>query len=133
MVGLLLKTTGIWLLTVIIAIVNAVLREKLLTPRIGAEVALPLSGLVLSMFILVIAFMSIPFIGLSESKICILVGMVWLVLTLSFEFLFGHYVAGKPWYEIMQVFNIKKGDLFIVVLLVTAISPWLCAKLRGLV
>jgi hypothetical protein len=86
-----------------------------------------------SRFLLVIAFMSIPFIGLSESKICILVGMVWLVLTLSFEFLFGHYVAGKPWYEIMQVFNIKKGDLFIVVLLVTAISPWLCAKLRGLV
>jgi hypothetical protein len=45
--------------------------------------------------------------------------------------LFGYYVVGKSWVEIMQVFNIQKGDLFIVVLFVTAFSPWLSALIRG--
>lgn len=31
----------------------------------------------------------------------------------------------------MQVFNIQKADLFIVVLFITAISPWVAAKARG--
>jgi len=52
---------------------------------------------------------------------------------LIFEYLFGHYIVGKPWQEINQVFNIFKGDLFIIVLIVSAVSPWLTAKLKGLV
>jgi len=133
MVGLLSKTIGIWFMLFIIAIVNAAIREKVLAPTIGPGFALPVSGLLLSMLILFAAFLSMPFLGSLEGKMYILVGVVWLLFTLSFEFLFGHFVAGKPWPEIMQVFNIKKGDLFVVALLTTLISPWLSAKLRGLI
>ena len=133
MIGLLLKAIGVWIIILTLAIFNAAIREKLLAPMIGFGNALPVSGLLLSIFILLVAFVSMPFFGSSESKMYVFVGVIWFVLTLSFEFLFGHFIAGKPWYEIIQVFNIKKGDLFIVALFATLISPWLCAKLRGLI
>lgn len=133
MVSLLLKAIGVWLILVFLAIFNAAIREKLLAPMIGSGIALPVSGLLLSILILLVAFVSIPFFGPSESKTYIFVGAIWFVLTLSFEFLFGHFMVGKPWHEIIQVFNIKKGDLFIVALFATLIAPWLSAKLRGLI
>ena len=133
MIGILFKATGIWLVIVVAAIFNGVFRENVIVPGIGADLALPLSGMLLAILVFLITFMSIAFIGSSEQKTYLLVGLFWLALTLSFEFLFGHYVAGKPWKEIIQVFNIRKGDLFIVVLVITAISPWIAAKVRGIV
>ncbi len=51
-----------------------------------------------------------------------------MVMTLIFEFLFGHYVAGKSWSSILLVFNIMNGDLFVIVLVVSLITPLLVAK-----
>lgn len=127
------KVIGVWLVMVIAAIFNAAVREKVLSPVIGSETALPVSGLLLSTLIFLIVFLSTPSFGPLESKMYFFIGLEWFVLTLSFEFLSGHFVAGKHWYEIIQVFNVKKGDLFIAALLTTLISPWLSAKLRGLV
>ena len=94
--------------------------------------ALPLSGILLTALVFLITLMFISVIGYSESKVYILVGFLWVALTLSFEFLFGHYVVGKSWQEIIKIFNMLRGDLFIVVLFISAISPWTAAKLRGI-
>lgn len=133
MAGLLLKAIAIWLVILTMAIANAAVREKLLAPTIGPGFALPASGLLLSVIIFLIAFVSIPYFGSTEIGGYITIGIVWLVLTLSFEFLFGHFFAGKPWHEIMQVFDVRKGNLFVLALFVIVISPWLSAKLRGLI
>ena len=132
MTSILLKATGIWLVIVVAAIFNGVFREKVLVPVSGAGFALPLSGVLLAILVFLITFASISFIGSSVTKTYLLVGLLWVVLTLSFELLFGHFIVGKPWHEIMQIFNIQKGNLFIVVLFVTAISPWVAAKARGI-
>lgn len=132
MLTILVKATIIWLLIVIAAIINGVIREKLIVPMSSIETALPLSGITLSIIIFLISLASVSFIGAIESKTFLAIGIFWVLLTLSFEFLFGHYVVGKSWKEIMLVFNMQKGDLFIVVLFVTALSPWATAKIRGI-
>ncbi|MGA1847584.1 hypothetical protein [Deferribacter abyssi] len=132
MIGILLKATGIWFVIVVAAIMNGALREKILVPIIGSDLALPLSGVSLAIIVFVVSLIFIPFISTSEPKIYITIGLFWVVLTLLFEFIFGHYIAGKSWKDVMQVFNVKKGDLFLVVLCITAISPWCTAKVRGL-
>jgi hypothetical protein len=129
--SILLKATGIWLLIVVAAIVNGVLREKVIVPMIGMETALPISGVTLSVVIFLFSLISVSFIGASESKTYLKIGMYWVLLTLLFEFIFGHYVVGKSLAELIQVFHIQKGDLFILVLLVTAFSPWLSVLIRG--
>jgi hypothetical protein len=130
--SILLKATGIWFVIVVAAILNGVFREKVLVPAVGASMALPLSGVLLAALVFLVALLLVSFIGSSESKVYIWVGIFWVILTLFFEFLFGYFVAAKSWQEIMQVFNVKKGDLFIVVLIMTAVSPWISAKLRGI-
>jgi hypothetical protein len=129
---MLFKAIGIWLVIVMAAIFNGVLREKLLVPAIGASAALPLSGILLAVMVFLVTFLLISFIGGTEPGIYIWIGLFWVVLTLSFEFLFGYFVGHKSWHEIIQIFNVMKGDLFIVVLFITGISPWLAAKLKGI-
>lgn len=127
-----LKAIGVWLAIVIAAIVNGLFRESVLVPTIGAELALPLSGVLLSVLVLLVSFMLVSFLDSSKPKVLLATGLFWVTLTVSFEFLFGYYVVGKSWLEIIKAFNPLKGDLFFLVLFVTAIAPWLSAKVRGI-
>ena len=133
MTSILIKGTGIWLVIVLAAILNGTFREKVLSPFVGANPALLLSGLSLAFLVFVISFMLIPFIGIKEPSGFVFVGIYWVVLTLAFEFGFGYFVSGKSLLEVLQVFNITKGDLFVVVLCVTVVSPYFVAKLRGII
>ena len=128
-----IKSLAVWLLIFVAAVLNGVIRDKLLTPLIGSSVSLPLSGIILSVLVLVITYLCVQFFGEVKIETYFFIGLFWVLLTLIFEYLFGHYIVGKPWQEINQVFNIFKGDLFIIVLIVSAVSPWLTAKLKGLV
>ena len=129
---MLFKAIGIWLVIVMAAIFNGVLREKLLVPAIGASAALPLSGILLAVMVFLVTFLLISLVGATEPGTYIGIGLFWVILTLLFEFMFGYFVVHKSWHEIMQTFNVMKGDLFIVVLLITGVSPWFTAKLKGI-
>jgi len=133
MLKLVMKSVGIWLVIVIAAIINGAVREKLLIPLIGSDLSIPLSGITLSMLVFTITYFTIAFFGILKPRVYILIGLFWIVLTVAFEYLFGHYVMGKPWYEINQVFSLQEGNLMIIVLVITAVSPWVAANLKGLV
>lgn len=133
MIVLIFKSLVIWLVLMITAVANAAIREKLLVSVIGSGISLPVSGLLLSILIFLVAYVSLSFFGNNGVNEYLLIGISWFALTIGFEFLFGSLVAGKSWYEILQVFNIFKGNLFILALISTLISPWLSAKLRGLI
>ena len=132
MASIALKAIGVWLIIVIAAICNGLFRDKILTSFIGAKLALPVSGLILSLLVLLVAFIFIPFLNTQQPSIYFAVGILWVAFTLAFELLFGHFVLNKPWQEIIRVFDIRNGDLFTVVLLITAVAPWLAAKARGI-
>jgi len=55
-------------------IVNDIIREKSLAPTVGSILALPESRLLLSGIIFLIAFISTPFFGSTESKPYIAIG-----------------------------------------------------------
>ena len=116
---------------VVFAIANGIFRDKILVPNIGHSIALPLSGITLSVLVFLIAYFSVPFFGKNSGTTFLLIGLQWVLMTLFFEFIFGHYAAGKSWKILLQVFNIFKGDLFVIVLLVSLLSPYIAAKLRG--
>lgn len=132
MIGIVFKAIGIWFVIVIAAILNGLFREKVLVSLVGAKLALPLSGILLSILVLFVSFMLIRFLNSSEQSTLFATGFLWVVLTLSFELLFGYFVVGKSWYEIIQVFSLHGGDLFLLVLFITAIAPWVSAKARGI-
>ncbi len=128
----LLKIIGIWLLLVVVAILNGGFRDKLLSQWIGAW-ALPVSGLILSLLIFLITLAVIPWLSVSQPFNYLIIGSIWVGLTLGFEFIFGHWVAGKSWAEILMIFDIKHGNLMALVFLTTWLAPYFAAQFRSLV
>lgn len=58
------------------------------------------------------------------------IGALWLGLTLAFEFLFGHYVAGHTWSRLLQDYDLLAGRLWPLVLLWVATAPHLLSRRR---
>lgn len=131
MTMVIVKAIGIWCILVVCAVFNGLLRENILNPFWGEDIALPVSGLILSLIILAVTWLFIPFIGARQTMDYWLIGALWLGITLAFEFLLGHYVMGKSWKDILQVFNLFKGNLFLLTLLASTLAPWLMARIRG--
>jgi hypothetical protein len=120
----------IWVVMVILAIANGAFRDGVLAPQLGHDLALPISGLSLAAVIFIATYMTFPLIGKNTMSVYYMIGIQWVLMTLAFEFLFGHYVLGKPWSDIVQVFDLMSGNLFIMVLIVTLLAPYLVARLK---
>ncbi len=118
---------------VIAAILNGLFREKILIPGIGASKALFLSGIFLSLFIITIVAVSIGIFGKLRVKEYFMIGGFWVILTLVFEIVLGVVIRARPFEEIIKLFNICTGNLFLLVILTTFFSPWVTAKLRKII
>lgn len=131
--SLVLRVTTIWASFIPIAIINGILREKCLVPLLGKRLALPLSGISAGLLFFLLTYLSLPWFGQLKPHQYRLIGLAWLAMTVLFEFLFGRFVAGKSWEELLQAYNILTGNLWLLVLVVIAVSPYLAARVRGLV
>ncbi|MEZ5672855.1 MAG: hypothetical protein R3E08_10960 [Thiotrichaceae bacterium] len=99
MFSLLLKIIGFWLLLVVTAIANAGLREHLLRKLLG-DWSLPVSGITLSLLIFIVTLAIVLFFANHQASHYMWIGGLWLVFTLSFEFIFEAYYMGKSWRNI---------------------------------
>ena len=61
----------------------------------------------------------------------LIIGFNWLILTVIFEFLFGHYVMGHTWERLLQDYNIFKGRLWSLVLMWNLIMPYVIFRLAN--
>ena len=128
-----LKATALWLAILALAILNGLLREKALVPAFGNFAGLIASGSILSICIFLVAFTSAPCYGPLTSRQWLLVGLFWFLLTVVFEFSFGRVAQQKTWVELFDAYTFREGNIWPIVLITTFISPWLAAKLRGLI
>jgi len=128
---LVLKSVTAWLLILALAVANGVLREAILIPALGPVGGLVLSGVLLSLLVAAVAYAFVRLVpGLSPSQ-GLLVGSLWLGLTLVFEFSFGRGLQHKPWAELLDAYRFKGGNLWPLVLLVTLLAPYLAARARS--
>jgi len=54
-------------------------------------------------------------------------------MTVAFEFLFGRLVAHKSLGELLLAYDPTTGNLWLLVLVTIAVSPWLAARIRGFI
>src|SRR5215471_3716579 len=52
------------------------------------------------------------------------IGLVWLAMTVAFEFLFGHYVAKWSWSDLLHDYNLCAGRVWVVLVWVT-LAPYI--------
>ena len=120
---MLLRAIAVWGLLLIVAVANGAAREYLINPRLGAQTGHVVSTVILCAAILVVALLSIRWIAPRGRKGAMLVGATWLALTLAFEFLAGHYLFGSSWDKILADYNLLRGRVWVLVLLVTLFAP----------
>ena len=114
-----------WFGLLILAIINGTIRDFNYQKKIGEHRGHQLSTITLLMLMSVYCYFLFNFWQLNSVSQAISVGIYWLVLTLAFEFLFGHFVSKKEWKVLLRDYNILKGRLWILIPLWTAIVPYL--------
>ncbi len=117
-----IKITLIWICFIPVAIINGGFRDYLLDKYLPENISLAISGIILSGLIFVITMLLLPRIKRLSEKDCVKIGIQWMLLTVVFEFYFG-LSSGSTWSELIEAYNPLKGNLWILVLLSTFLSP----------
>lgn len=114
----------VWFLLSILAIVNGTVRNFIYKPLVGDLFAHQISTLVFICIILGVVYL---FLKLSKFRFTRrqlwFIGSLWLLMTVLFEFGFGHFVMHHPWQALFHDYNIFAGRTWILVLFTTLAAP----------
>lgn len=127
----LLKGVAVWLLLMGAEVVHGIVRTALLAPRIGDFKARQLSVFTGSALIMGITYMSIRWIGSRNKSTLLRLGLLWLLLTLIFEFVLGRKVMHLSWQRLLSDYNLRKGGLQPIGLLLMTFAPYLMERLQS--
>jgi len=119
-----------WIPGIPIAIVNGLLRNSVYTLVMNELHAHQLSAVSFAVFFGIYVWYIMKWVKLSSKKDALLLGLVWIFLTISFEFLFGHFVMGNSWEKLFHDYNLFAGRVWVLVLLWIALSPILFYHLQ---
>jgi hypothetical protein len=119
------RAVGVWALLAFAMVANGVARFVVLVPLLGergGEVASGALGIALILVITRPFIRTLDFVdprGLGE------IAVLWVGLTVGFEFAFGHFVAGASWAALIANYDLLAGRTWPVVLAVVAASPFI--------
>lgn len=123
-------TLGTWFLFIILAIANAGLREKVFTEFFDELRSHQLSTFTRMIFLFVVTYLVLRYSGIDLTDTqAFIMGTIWFIMAISFEFLAGHYVFGNSWELLIGDYNIFKGRIWVLILITTFLAPYLAKKL----
>jgi hypothetical protein len=108
-----------------IAIANGALRETTYAKRVGElkghQISCLTGSLLFGGYIWAVVRLWKP----DSSQQALAIGLIWLVMTVGFEFVFGRYARRLPWSQLLHDYNILAGRLWVLVLLWLTVTPLL--------
>ena len=123
------KSFGIWLILAVSAILVATFRVELLLPQFGEQTAHQLGTILYLIVQFIIIYLFIRKLKIKDVKTLLKIGIFWVVITIIFEFVFGHYVMGHSWQKLFADYNILNGRLWVLVLLNNIFAPLISGKI----
>jgi hypothetical protein len=129
---MLLKALAIGLLLALGEIINGNIRVRVLHRSYGQRRAKTLSLLSGIAIIFAIAWLALPWVAPTNYLDCFKLGLMWLMIMLSLDIFVGRYLFKYKWQRIFDDFNLFKGNLLSVGMLILFICPslvfWLQMK-----
>jgi hypothetical protein len=120
-----------WFGMVILSIVNGIIREKAYGQSMSELSAHQLSTLIAIIFFGLYIFTMTGIFKIQSAKQALVIGGIWLIMTIIFEFVFGHYVAGHSWSKLLSDYHILDGRVWILVLIWIFVAPYLFYRFRS--
>jgi hypothetical protein len=117
-----------WVVMVFIAVANGALRQltfgKHMSELHAHQLSTAIGIVLLGVFIWAVIRGWRP----SSASRAIAIGLIWMVLTVAFEFGFGHFVAGQPWSRLLHDYNLLRGRVWVLVVVWVALAPYVFYK-----
>lgn len=129
-IKLILYSLIMWLIFAVFFNLNGILR-KLLYERLTGEYGGHLISTVIGIFaVFAGTYLFLRINDGSHRYLTLLtIGIIWVILTISFEFLFGHFVIKHPWSRLLADYNLFKGRLWSLVVLSILLAPALMGSI----
>lgn len=112
-----------WIGLAVIMILNGIIRglyQPFMSELMAHQIS-TITGIVL--VFLVTWFMNKNWPIPSDTK-SLYIGVAWLIMTILFEFIFGHYVIGHPWNRLLHDYNLLEGRIWSLFLVAITIMPY---------
>ncbi len=120
-----------WLAMLGIAIANGALRQETfgkIMPELRAHQLSTLIGSVLIGLFIWVVMRTWP---ASSERQALSIGLIWLLLTVVFEFFMGLVLAHRPLAQVIQEYNLLTGRVWVLFLIWLTLAPWLFFRLRA--
>lgn len=125
-----LRGVAVWCCIIVVELVHGIARTMFLAPTLGDFRARQVAVFTGSFLILTLATSLIRWIRPAHAGEAVYLGVTWLVLTLAFEITFGRYIVHASWSRIASDYNLLRGGLLPIGLLVLTAAPLIAGRLR---
>lgn len=119
-----------WFVMLLLAVANGTLRDFTYGQHVPELYAHQLSTLSGSVLLGAVMWGYVRFWPPGSARHALYIGLFWMALTVAFELLFFHYVAGHPWEKLLANYNLLRGRLWVLLLAWVAFAPLLFYRLR---
>ena len=126
----LLRALVVWLVIIAVETVHGILRTLLLVPMMGDFPARQVSVFTGSLLIFGVTLLFINWIAARTTLQLLMVGTIWVLLTILFEITLGRLVLDLSWDRITEDYDITRGGFLGFGLLFMAVSPLLATRFR---
>lgn len=126
------RALAIFALIALAETIHGSLRIRFLNRPLGDRRARQLGVFTGSLLILLIAWVTAPWLAAPTATAAWAVGAAWFGLMLAFEFWVGRVMFHAPWARILADFDLRRGGFLGFGMLVLAAAPWLAGVARGL-
>ena len=120
----------VWMLIVLAETAHGMVRELFIAPAIGDLRARQLGVFIGSVLVIAIAWFTARWLDARTRGVQLMIGALWVVLTLIFEILLGRAI-GASWERIASDFNPARGGFMLAGLAVLFFAPRIAARLRS--
>jgi hypothetical protein len=121
---LFVKAIWVWVGFFVLAVLNGLLRDSFYVPQWGNMVGRIAGTLILlaAMLVVIYLFLRRNAARLTRTRLVAL-GLLWLALSLFFEFAVSHWVMEEPWDAILAHYSVMEGRFHVLVRLVELAGP----------
>jgi hypothetical protein len=121
--ALLAPAALVWLVLAVVMFANGAVRALVLQPRLGEHLARQVATGTGVLIVFAFALALVRRLESPSSVDLLKVGLLWLVLTLTFEFGMG-LVSGASWETMLADYDILHGRLWPLIPVSALVAPW---------
>ena len=127
---MIIKYFLLWLPMIAIAFANAALRELIFLKHFSEFQVHQLSTITLIILCSVYVWLVSPALNIQNNKQAFLIGFLWVLLTVAFEFSLGR-LTNKSWEYLLRDYNIFAGRIWLLFLITLFLLPCVFYTLKN--